>query len=94
MSVRCLIVQVRGRVQGVGFRFACQREAERLGIRGWVRNRQDGSVECCITGDDEAVADMRAWLREGPPFAEVVQVVAEEAPAHEELPGFSVRPDK
>jgi acylphosphatase len=64
-------VVVKGLVQGVGFRWACRREAERLGVTGWVRNVPDGSVEVAVHGDDAAVRAMLDWLRAGPPGARV-----------------------
>ncbi|MDP2623287.1 MAG: acylphosphatase [Actinomycetota bacterium] len=59
-------VVVTGLVQGVGFRWSARRAAERIGVRGWVRNRADGSVELHVEGDEERVAAMLAWLRRGP----------------------------
>jgi acylphosphatase len=75
-------IAVRGRVQGVGYRAACCRQAARLGINGWVRNREDGSVEGLIQGSEAAVAQMLAWARRGPPAARVDELV-ERAPAPE-----------
>jgi acylphosphatase len=63
---------VTGRVQGVGYRAATQRKAIFLGLRGWVRNRDDGTVEGQVTGDILAdVEAFREWLRKGPPGARV-----------------------
>lgn len=62
---------VRGRVQGVGFRHATVQQASKLGIVGWVRNLPDGSVECLITGPQQAIDDMTDWLRTGPERAGV-----------------------
>src|SRR5207249_8581789 len=59
-------ISVRGRVQGVGFRDALQREARRLGVTGWVRNRTDGSVEAVLQGSPEAVEKIIVWARRGP----------------------------
>jgi acylphosphatase len=64
-------IRVKGHVQGVGFRHAMRREALRLGVRGWVRNRRDGSVEALLRGDADAVARALAWARRGPPAASV-----------------------
>ena len=64
-------IRVRGRVQGVGFRYALRREAERAGVRGWVRNRSDGSVEALVQGEAAAVARVVDWARRGPPAARV-----------------------
>lgn len=72
-------IRVRGRVQGVGFRYALRREAERAGVRGWVRNRRDGSVEALIQGAPEAVARLVAWARHGPPTARVDELHESEA---------------
>lgn len=80
---------VRGSVQGVGFRWWCQREAERLGVAGWVRNRDDGAVEAVLEGSPDRVGQMLTWLAHGPRFARVVSVqVSEETVRHEA--GFSV----
>ncbi len=70
-------LQITGLVQGVGFRYATEREAARLGVHGWVRNRRDGSVEANISGSAEAVAAMIAWCRQGPPGASVDHVAVE-----------------
>ena len=72
-------IRVRGRVQGVGFRYALRREAERSGVRGWVRNRSDGSVEALLQGEAQAVARLVAWARRGPPAARVDELKASEA---------------
>ena len=65
---------VRGRVQGVGYRLWATRTAARLGLRGWVRNRSDGSVEALVTGDPEDVAAMVEASRKGPLGAQVSDV--------------------
>jgi acylphosphatase len=67
-------VIVTGRVQGVGFRFHTADEANRLGIAGWVRNLPDSSVEAEFEGSASAVESMLAWVRVGPPSAEVTGV--------------------
>jgi acylphosphatase len=63
-----------GRVQGVGYRESLRAEAVAAGCTGWVRNRTDGSVEAVIEGAAEAVADMVAWARRGPPTARVDRI--------------------
>ena len=65
---------VRGRVQGVGFRDATARTARHLGIRGWVRNRADGTVEVLAEGAAAALGQLEAFLRTGPRFAEVTDL--------------------
>lgn len=69
---------IKGRVQGVGFRFFAERAARELGLRGWVRNLPDGSVETVAEGDGEAVALYLARLREGPGASRVEAIVVEE----------------
>jgi acylphosphatase len=59
-------VTVRGRVQGVGFRYATQTEARVHGVHGWVRNLPDGAVEAELEGDPADVALLREWMRHGP----------------------------
>ncbi len=67
-------VIVRGRVQGVGYRFWMQALALEHGLEGWVRNRRDGSVEAVFAGPAEAVEQIVAACRRGPPSAGVVGV--------------------
>ena len=62
---------VRGRVQGVGFRYFAERSARALGVKGWVRNRPDGTVETLAEGDDAAVTEYLARLVRGPAGARV-----------------------
>jgi acylphosphatase len=83
-------IVVRGRVQGVGFRAAAWRAADRRGVAGWVRNMPDGSVEAVFEGEVDAVRSLVEWCREGPRGASVEDVdVFDEAP--EGASGFSVR---
>jgi len=89
MIARRLVV--RGRVQGVGFRYAAQEAAERLGVSGWVRNRRNGTVEALVQADAPAVTAMIEWCRRGPPAAQVEEVEVAEA-VTEELAGFALRP--
>ena len=57
---------IRGRVQGVGFRWFVHREASELNLRGWVRNTEDGNVEIVVAGEAEDLNDLRTSLRRGP----------------------------
>ena len=68
---------VRGEVQGIGFRDTTLRRADRLGVMGWVRNAQDGSVHVHAEGPESAVEELVAFLREGPPGARVADVEIE-----------------
>jgi acylphosphatase len=72
-SVRLIVT---GGVQGVGYRIWASRTATRLGLRGWVRNRDDGSVEALVTGARREVAAMIEACWSGPPAARVAQVTA------------------
>jgi acylphosphatase len=81
---------VRGRVQGVGFRFAMVRTAQRFGVTGWVRNRRDGSVEAVVHGAADAVEAMVAWARRGPDAAHVASLEVLEADG--EFSTFESRP--
>jgi len=70
---------VRGRVQGVGFRFYAERSARALGVFGWVRNRPDGSVESFVEGEEDAVAEYLRRLERGPAGSRVEGVDVEAA---------------
>lgn len=72
---------MHGDVQGVGFRWSCAREAELLGVRGWVLNRADGAVEVVAEGEAADVEELVTWAHRGPRHAAVTRVeVVEEAP--------------
>lgn len=82
---------IRGRVQGVGYRWWARGEALRLNLDGWVRNRADGSVELLAAGPALAVAHLADLCRRGPPDAGVAAVERFEA-EDEGLAGFEQRP--
>jgi acylphosphatase len=83
-------VVVDGHVQGVFFRDACAREARRLGVAGWVKNRGDGRVEAWFEGNAQAVENLLTWCRQGPPHASVAGVeVTTDSPAG--LEGFRIQ---
>lgn len=82
-EVRCRAI-VTGRVQGVFYRDTCERTATALGVRGWVRNRDDGSVEVVAEGARDAVGQLLDWCRSGPPRANVTGVeITDETPRGE-----------
>src|SRR5258707_14564425 len=81
---------VRGRVQGVGFRWFVEREAHILGISGWVRNNHDGSVEVLAQGTRDQLSGLRGRLREGPRAARVDAVEESEAQPKEGLSSFRI----
>ena len=72
-------VTIRGRVQGVGYRYWVEQQARARGLEGWVRNRRDGSVEALFAGPPDLVSGMIALCRRGPASARVNAV--EEEPA-------------
>jgi acylphosphatase len=82
---------VRGRVQGVGFRYWVVRRAAGLGLTGWVANELDGSVRCVAEGDAAALDDLVELLRAGPVGAVVDDVQAVRMPATRAFSGFEVR---
>jgi acylphosphatase len=82
---------VRGRVQGVGFRWFVEREAHILQIAGWVRNNPDGSVEVLAVGTREQLSELRSRLQEGPRAARVDNVEESEAEPVPGLNSFQVR---
>ena len=94
--IAALHLLIQGRVQGVGFRHAMCRQAEALGLAGWVRNRRDGDVEAVVVGPPEQVDLLYAWTRRGPSGARVTSVERHAATAAEEDDalgaGFEQRP--
>lgn len=82
---------VRGRVQGVGFRYATVEQGRRLGLDGWARNLPDGSVEVVAAGAPAAVDELVSWCRTGPPSARVASVDRAPGPAEPLPAGFGVR---
>lgn len=84
-------LNIRGVVQGVGFRASMVAEAERLGVVGWVCNRADGSVEAVVQGPIDAVAAIVDWARQGPPRSQVVAVEVTEIGV-QPFPTFERRP--
>jgi len=81
---------ISGRVQGVGFRYALADEARARRLRGWVRNRRDGSVEAVVAGSAADVEAMIAWAHRGPPAARVAAVKV--GPAQGEFSEFDIVP--
>lgn len=85
-TVRCRLT-VSGRVQGVFYRDSCQTMAVAFGVKGWVRNLPDGSVQVVAEGDRDDVGQLVEWCRVGPPGAVVtdVQIVDEPVAAEREF---------
>jgi acylphosphatase len=83
-------LRVSGRVQGVGFRWAAQAEADRLGVTGWVRNSEDGSVEAVAEGEEAAIDRFVDWCRRGPRGARVDDLREQRRPATSEFSCFRI----
>jgi acylphosphatase len=81
---------ITGYVQGVGFRYSARREAQRLGLSGWIRNLSDGDVEVLAEGPVAALADFREWLEEGPPGASIRSVTVEKRQPSGRYVDFSI----
>lgn len=91
MEREALRLRIHGRVQGVGYRYWMGRQAEVLGLSGWVRNRRDGTVEALIAGSEQAVRAMIEQCSHGPEAAHVERV--EQEPAADVVsPGFESLP--
>ena len=86
MSAACFKAWVHGRVQGVGFRYSTQAEARTLGVLGYARNLDDGSVEVLAWGEAEQVDTLIAWLKAGGPRSARVEKVLVEPHQPAELP--------
>lgn len=82
---------IKGRVQGVWFRDSTRRQASRLGVRGWVRNLPDGSVEVLAEGPAQKVDKLVEWCHEGPPAAHVDQVIQDQEAWRGEFDSFEIR---
>ena len=76
----CIHCFVSGKVQGVWYRASTKTEAEKLGIKGWARNLDDGRVEVLACGDKEKVMQLLEWLKHGPRLARVTEVTVELLP--------------
>jgi len=73
------LLRIHGLVQGVGYRESMRREAVRLNLSGWVRNRRDGTVEALVCGNAAQVELIVEWAKQGPRVARVDHVVVAEA---------------
>jgi acylphosphatase len=82
---------VRGRVQGVGYRYFVLRRARTLGLTGWVANERDGSVKIVAEGSEDAIDRLHDALREGPPGALVDDVIAARMAGSGTFEGFAIR---
>jgi acylphosphatase len=90
MGTRRVSLRIRGKVQGVFFRESTRIEATRLGLTGWVRNRDDGSVEAVAEGEQAALEDFIRWCHRGPQAARVTDVERTESEPTDEFRAFTV----
>lgn len=91
MAAKRIHAIVKGKVQGVFYREFTRREAETIGVSGFVRNLKDGSVEIVAEGDEKKLNDFEKKFRKGPLMAFISQVELKEEPATGEFEGFDLR---
>jgi len=84
-------VRIRGRVQGVGFRYSALDEAQQLGLTGWVRNTPDGDVELLAEGAEDRLRRLVTWCHAGPRGALVTNIEQQWEPYRGEFDGFRIR---
>lgn len=89
-ELHCLKILVQGKVQGVSFRFYTRKKAQELGIRGWVRNTPEGSVEIEAEGNEQQLATFYSWCARGPVLAKVAQISSVPVPC-KGYSGFDIR---
>ena len=82
---------ISGIVQGVGYRWSCNREAKSIGLTGWVRNLPDGRVEAVLQGTREQVERMIKWCYRGPSEAQVSDIAVSYEDALEDFKDFGIR---
>lgn len=87
--MKTLRIKIKGVVQGVFFRKFVKENAEKLGIRGYVRNLEDGSIELVIEGKDEKVNELLDKCKKGPKYSEIKDIEIEEI-NHQGLEGFRI----
>ncbi len=80
-TTKAVLINVRGRVQGVGFRYYTEKKANELNIKGFVENKGDGSVYIEAEGDVAELEHFVTWVRQGPPWARVQEITVTEMPA-------------
>ena len=85
------MIKIHGKVQGVGYRFFATRIARRLGLKGYIQNLRDGSVEAAVEGEADAIAEWIEELREGPRYAEVSRIDQERREFQGKFGDFDVK---
>lgn len=84
-------LKLSGHVQGVGYRAATQRQAQKLGLMGWVKNHPDGTVEIAVEGESVLLNQLVEWVWQGPRFAVVKHITQAESIASGEFTQFEIR---
>jgi acylphosphatase len=85
------LLRIHGKVQGVGYRFFATRVARRMGLKGWISNMRDGTVEATVEGEKEAIDQWIEELKEGPRYAEVTTIDQESKEYSGRLPDFDLK---
>ena len=88
--INTLQLIIKGRVQGVCFRASTQKQASKLQLDGWVKNRPDGDVEILVRGEAAVLDEFIAWCHKGPVFARVDQVIRTDSPEAHVPTGFTI----
>lgn len=91
MSKKQTEIIARGLVQGVTYRYNTQKKAEELGLIGWVRNEQDGTVKIIVQGEEEDLQKLIDWCKNGPEFAKVEEIVVNWQKPTEEFKSFEIK---
>ena len=78
MAIKRVHAVIYGKVQGIYFRAYAQAEGTKIGVKGWVRNRTDGTVEAVVEGEEAQVEQMVEWLKKGSPGAQILKVETKE----------------
>ena len=91
MRKKSVFITIRGRVQGVGFRWFVKSKADELGLTGWVRNNSDGSVELEATGDVQGLNTFVDWINEGTSMSVVKELHVSEFHPIANRTGFTIR---
>jgi acylphosphatase len=87
---KAFTADIRGRVQGVGFRYSAYNRAKRLGLTGWIKNERDGSVHVECEGQADKVEQFEKWLKKGPPGAQVRDTDFRYKEAQDMYPAFTI----
>ncbi len=90
-AVKTVRIKVYGKVQGVGFRYYTLRQANKLGVKGWVRNVQDGTVEIVAQGDPASLDRLSAAVKQGSPASKVKRIHVEEIDGMNRYSSFQVK---